>query len=189
MRNHFRVGLCLENVAFLLQLLFQRKVVLDDAVMHHDQVAGTVAMRMGILFGGASVRRPAGVADAVAAIDGIHLQYVFQVAQLARGASNAKRVVIAVDSDTGRVITPIFQAFETVDDDRDRALRAHVTNNSTHSLQCTRSAAEERAMLISCSKESFGLFWTVWVWARCRMPPLTATAAATRLVILRANAV
>ena len=50
--------------------LLELQVVLDDAVVHDDDAAGAVAMRMRILFGGAAVRGPAGVADAVGAVDG-----------------------------------------------------------------------------------------------------------------------
>ncbi len=68
-RDDLGVGLGDELVPFLLQLLLQVQVVLDDAVVHDHDPAGAVAMRMGILFGRPAVRRPARVADAVLAID------------------------------------------------------------------------------------------------------------------------
>ena len=89
-RDHFGIGLRLEDVALALQLLFQRKVIFDDAVVHHDDVAGAVAMRMGVLFGGASMRRPAGMADAVIAIHRIQAQSVFEIAQFAGCAADAQ---------------------------------------------------------------------------------------------------
>ena len=51
--------------------------------MHHHDVARAVAMGMGVLFGGAAMRRPAGMADAVMAIDRIHAHDVFEIAQFA----------------------------------------------------------------------------------------------------------
>ena len=69
-RDNLGVGLGDELVPFLLQLLLQVEVVLDDAVVDDDDPAGAVAMRMRVLFGRAAVRRPARVADAVFAVDG-----------------------------------------------------------------------------------------------------------------------
>ena len=69
MRDDLGVGLGLELVALALQLALQLEVVLDDAVVHHDDRAGAVAMRMRVLFGGPAVRRPARVADAVDAVE------------------------------------------------------------------------------------------------------------------------
>ena len=68
-RDDLGVGLGDERVPFLLQLLLQIEVVLDDAVVDDDDAAGAVAMRMRVLFGRAAVRRPARVADAVLAVD------------------------------------------------------------------------------------------------------------------------
>ena len=82
-RDDFGVGLGLEDVAFVLQLLLERQVVFDDAVVHHDDVARAIAVRMGVLFGGAAVRGPAGVADAVAAIDRVQADGLFEIAQFA----------------------------------------------------------------------------------------------------------
>ena len=70
-RDDLRVGLGDELVALLLELLLQIEVVLDDAVVDDDDLAGAVAVRMGVLLGRPSVRRPARVADAVVAGNGI----------------------------------------------------------------------------------------------------------------------
>jgi hypothetical protein len=64
-RDDLRVRLGDEAVALLLQLALQVQVVLDDAVVDDDNLAGAVPMRMGVLFGGTPVRRPTGVAYAV----------------------------------------------------------------------------------------------------------------------------
>ncbi len=87
-RDDLGIGFRAELVAFVDQLLLQADVVLDDAVVHHDNLAGAVAMGMSILFRGTSVRGPAGVADAVGAVERIKADDFFQVAQLAFGASH-----------------------------------------------------------------------------------------------------
>ena len=49
--------------------LFQFHVVFDDSVVHHHDFARAIAVRMRVFFGGAAVRRPARVADAVDAVE------------------------------------------------------------------------------------------------------------------------
>ena len=66
-RDDLGVGLGDEHVALPLQLVLQLEVVLDDAVVDDDDLAGAVAVRVRVLLGRASVRGPAGVADAVPA--------------------------------------------------------------------------------------------------------------------------
>ena len=58
------VGFSAEDVAFGFQLMLERQVVLDDAVVHHHQVALAIAVGVSILFGGAAMRGPPCVADA-----------------------------------------------------------------------------------------------------------------------------
>jgi hypothetical protein len=69
------------------QLGLEREVVFDDAVVHDDEGAGAVAVGVGVLFGGAAVGGPAGVADAEGALDGAGGDDGFEVAQLAGGAA------------------------------------------------------------------------------------------------------
>ena len=68
-RDDLGVGLGDEAVAFLLQLPLQIEVVLDDAVVHDDDLARAVAVRVRVLLGRPAVRRPARVADAVLAVE------------------------------------------------------------------------------------------------------------------------
>ena len=86
MRDDFGIGLGLEFVPFLLQLLLEDEIVLDDAVVNHDDVAFAIAMRMRVLLGGTAVRRPARVPDAVGAVERAVADRLFQVAQFARRA-------------------------------------------------------------------------------------------------------
>ena len=68
-RDDFGIRLGDELVAFLFQFVLQLDVVFDDAVVHDDDLARAVAVRMGVFFGGAPVRGPARVAEAVDAVD------------------------------------------------------------------------------------------------------------------------
>ena len=84
MRDHFGVRLGDELVPFELELMLQLQIILDDAVVHHDDVAGAIPVRVRVLFGGTPVRGPARVADAVRPIQRIHADRVFQISQFAR---------------------------------------------------------------------------------------------------------
>jgi hypothetical protein len=64
------VGFGDEDVALGDELALELEVVFDDAVVDDDERAGAVAVGVGVLFGGAAVGGPAGVADAVGAVEG-----------------------------------------------------------------------------------------------------------------------
>ena len=85
--DHLGVGFALEDVTGLFELFFQLQVVLDDAVMDHDDRSGL--MRVGVDLGGPAVGRPAGVADTDRTGQGLLPQQVVQVDQLALAAANA----------------------------------------------------------------------------------------------------
>ena len=73
---------------FFFEFLLEFQVIFDDAVVHDDDLALAVAMRMGVFFRGAAVRGPAGVAQAVDAIDGHCANGLLEIRQLAGGAAN-----------------------------------------------------------------------------------------------------
>ena len=139
MGDDFRVGLGDEFVPFCDQLLLQSQVILDDAVMHHDDVAVAIAMRMGILFGGPSVRRPARVADAVGAFHRVQPQNLFEVAQLALRPPHAQAVALFEHRDPGRVVAAVFQPLQPIQDDGNCLLISDVANDSTHVISLFKS--------------------------------------------------
>ena len=108
------------------------QVVFDDAIVHHDDVALTIAVRVGVLLRGTSVGGPARVADAEGPIDGVHPDGFFQVAQLALGAADGELLVIAVNREPCGIISAIFEAFQAFQNDRNRAMSTDVTDNATH---------------------------------------------------------
>ena len=148
MRDDFGVGFGLEDVAFALELFLQRQEVFDDAVVDDDDVAGAVAVRMGVFFGGAAVRGPAGMADAVVAIDRIEAQDVFEVAKFTRRAADAEGLIVAVDGDARGIIAAVFEAFQAIQNDRNGALRAHIADNSAHKFIVRNGGLEGRFALV-----------------------------------------
>src|SRR5213079_1361004 len=105
-----------------------------DAVVDDDDVALAVAMRVGILLGGTAVGGPAGVADAVDAVDGVELDGLLEVPQLALGAADLELVITAVDGETGRVVPAIFEALQAFQDDRNGALSSDIAHDSAHTI-------------------------------------------------------
>ena len=90
-RDDLGVRLGDEGVALLLQLLLQIQVVLDDAVVHDDDLAGAVPVRVGVLLGGPSMGGPPGVSDAVGARQRMQGDHVFETRQLSRARDAARR--------------------------------------------------------------------------------------------------
>ena len=97
MRDDLGVGLGLEEMAFMLELMLQREVVLDNAVVYHHHVVLTVAVRVRVLFRGPSVSRPSRMADAERAVHRAHPDGLFQVAELSLRAPDDQFLVVAIN--------------------------------------------------------------------------------------------
>src|SRR5712691_10957926 len=149
--NDFRIGLGGDRILFFNKLFLQREVVLDNAVVHHYHLAGAIAVRMCILFCRTPVRCPAGVTDAVGAIERLEPDGLFQVAQLALGTAYLQAAAVARHSDSGRVIAAIFQPPEAVNNHGNHPLIAYVSDDATHllinpsELKCLPSASSNLA--------------------------------------------
>ena len=81
MRDHFGIGFRAEHPALSREFMAQLQVVLDDAVMDHDDLAGAVRMR--VFFRRTAVGGPARMAHAHGAVHGLGVQQLIEVAQLA----------------------------------------------------------------------------------------------------------
>ncbi len=154
--DDFSVGLGGELVAFFDELLLQREIIFDNAVMNDDDPAGAVAVGVGVLFAGAAVGSPAGVADAVGAGKRLETNYLFEVAQLALGATDLQAFAIAGNRDSGRVIATIFEAPEAVDDDGHDLLFPNVSDNATHERKLLGLSPEVSCVLQKGSRARAG---------------------------------
>src|SRR5277367_2066917 len=117
MGDDFGVGFGDEFVAGFGELFFEGEVVFDDAVVDHDERAGAVAVGVGVLFGGAAVGGPAGVADAEGAVDGGVSEDGFEIAELAGGSAELHAVWTTGYGDAGGVVAAVLEAAQTFDDD------------------------------------------------------------------------
>ena len=86
MRHDLRVRFRMKLVTLFLQLLFQRLIVFDDAVVHEH--AAFRAVRVGVLLRGLPVRRPSRVADPYGAIEFFLLERLLKIGEFADRAPN-----------------------------------------------------------------------------------------------------
>ena len=128
--DDLRVRLRREAVALFEQFLLEFQVVFDDAVMDHGDGAHQVGMGVGL--GGAAVGGPAGVADAHLARQGLLAQQLFQLDQFAQAAADGQ-AVIADHRHPRRIIAPVFQPFQAVQDDGHGLLGPQISDNAAHS--------------------------------------------------------
>ncbi len=129
MRHNFGVGLGLERVAVFLQLLLQRHVVLNDAVVHQRQRARP--MGMGVLLRRLAVRRPAGMADPDGPAQPRAVQGFLQIRQLAHAAADVD-LPVAKHGDTGRIIAPVLETLQPIQQHGHRLLTPDISDNAAH---------------------------------------------------------
>ena len=121
--DDFGVGFGDELVALGDELVLEGEVVFDDAVVDDDEGAGAVAVGVGVLFGGAAVGGPAGVADA----EGAGMGSSAMTASRLRSLPGARRSCempsgASGDGDAGGVVAAVFEAAQAFDDDGDEGI-------------------------------------------------------------------
>ena len=108
-------------------------VVFDDAVVHQGNGSICTDMGMGIDVAGFPVSSPTGVSDTLAPLQiRASVNEIREDLQPALGLAHLKRAVVGPDGHAGGVITPVFHALQSVQQDRSSAHRSHKANNSTH---------------------------------------------------------
>jgi len=139
-RNDFCICLGNKLVTLGRQLMLECQVVLHDAVVHDHNAARAVTVRMRIFLGGAAMRSPARVANAIGAFERTLANHLFQPAQLAGGAAQLQSVTKAANGDARRIVAAILQAAQPLNDDRNDVFPlTNVSNNAAHnsgSLSC-----------------------------------------------------
>ncbi len=135
--NHFAVGLAGKGMAAGAEALLQRQVVLDDSVVHHGQVPPAVDVRMRVGFAGRAVGGPAGVADAVGAVQSGGGECAFEVGQLPGRATHLQTFAVD-DGYPGRVVAAVFQPLQALQENRHHRPAAYVTHYPAHAFPSTR---------------------------------------------------
>ena len=125
-----------------LQLVLQSEVVLDDAVVHHHDVALAIAVRMRVLFRGTSVRGPARVADAVGAVNGVQLR---MASSRLRSLPDARRSCsyLSVHHGDARRVVPAVLQLRRPSIMTGRPFRTDIANDSAHAVGLLRLKKSE----------------------------------------------
>ena len=128
--DHLGVGLRFKAVADGLELVAQRFVVLDDAVVHQgDGVAREV--RVGVDGIRLAVRGPARVGDADGAVQVAGLRLRVEVGHARHGAHTLE-LAIALHGNTARVVAAVFQTAQAFDQDGNDIARGNRADDTAH---------------------------------------------------------
>src|SRR5688500_17344590 len=130
--DYLGVRLGLERAAVRREPFFQRKIVLNDAVMDDHDLARLISVRMDVLLGRPTVRGPARMADAVGTVKRIQPDAFLEVAKLPFRPAKFEMVLIIRDGYPGRIVTAILELPKAVDDQRYDLFIPNVTDNSAH---------------------------------------------------------
>src|SRR3954447_7512474 len=118
-------------VTVLNELLLERVVVFDDAVMNERNLAGGVVVRVRVLVIDLAVGGPPRVTDSEATARRFLRHQLGQVAN-SSGALPRLNIFAVDDSDSGGIVSAIFKAAEAVQEDGSRFRTTDVTDNSAH---------------------------------------------------------
>src|SRR6185437_16628116 len=132
MRDDFGISFRDELVAFREELIFQLDVVLNNSIVHDHNLAGAIAVRVGVFFGRAPMRGPTRVPDAIQAVERIESDGFLQITQFSWRAPNLEFPVVAHNGDSRRIVAAIFETLQAIEDQRHNPLRSYVPDDSTH---------------------------------------------------------
>ncbi len=123
-------------MALARQFRAQFRVILDNPVVNNCQQASAVGMGMRVRVVGASVRRPAGMADAQRTrLRSLGLRHrAFQVRDFAGPAMEGQYAIGGENRDASGVIAPVLKPGQRVEQNGSDIgpLRADVANDTAH---------------------------------------------------------
>ena len=135
--EHFGIGLAVEDVPLLGEVLLQRRVVLDDAVVDdRDAVAKlfVVAVWVCVLLRHTAVRRPTGVRDANRSLEPATV--VDELLDVRDATDRARNLEATIhDGDTRRVVPAILKALQAFEKNVCCLATADVGNDSAHMFE------------------------------------------------------
>jgi hypothetical protein len=119
-------------VAFSRKPFFQLQIVFDDAVVNHDDLSRTVAVRVRIFLSRSSVRRPPRMPDAIRPVKRLEPDRFLKIPQLPFGSTQFKMLILINNRDARRIVSAILQLPKPVNYQRHNLFISNVSNNSTH---------------------------------------------------------
>ena len=148
-QHRLGVGLGLELVALGGELVAQLLEVLDDAVVHDGDAL--VHVRVGVALDRLAVRRPARVAEAGAALQGLVGEPQLQVLELALGAAAVEMAVLD-GGDARRVVAAILEPPQRVDEVARHRLLPENADDAAHDFAPVRMSAVAAASRVPSSR-------------------------------------
>ena len=137
------IGLGVEFMPPFDELLAKSLVVFNDAIVHEVKTPRTVRVGVGVFAGHRAMSRPAGVADADLTRNGIFFDLFSQIGNASNGFSDIDTPRLK-QSHTGRVVSAIFQAAQTVQENRKSVRGSYVSNNSAHKSNVTKGKVSRK---------------------------------------------
>ena len=137
MGDHFGIGVAGELDAVAFEFGAQDAVVLDDAVVDYCDASGRIGVRVGIPVVRGAVGGPARVPHAGRAGDGAAGELLVEVLDSPGFLGDLQRAVAADDRDARRVVPPVFQPAQPLDDDVKCLPGTDVTHDAAHPSQPT----------------------------------------------------
>ena len=131
--HDLRIRLRHERVPGDGQFLAQLEIIFDDAVVDDREFARVVRMRVRVDIRRLAVRRPARVADADRAGERRFLQLLLQHGEPALRLADLEPLA-GVDGDARRVVSPILELLQALDQDLLRVPVTDISYNSAHSF-------------------------------------------------------
>ena len=128
------IRLRVESVAVRSEPRLEFGVVLHDAVVNDDDLAGAVRVRVRVHVGGGAVRGPPRVADALPSADRLVLNEPPEVVQFARGAPDRKVSEVVRNGKAGAVVAAVGEARQPVQQDAGCLTGAGVSEYPAHTL-------------------------------------------------------
>ena len=131
MNEHFAIGLATELNSLLQKELTQHLVVFDHPVMYQCKTSRIIDVRVSILFAGSTVCCPTRVSNADLGLDWRCRQFFLQGLNTPHGSSKIYPTCTN-DRNSRRVISPVLESLQALEEERCALLETNVTNNSTH---------------------------------------------------------
>ena len=149
--EYFGIRVRVELNALGLELLLEVGEVLDDTVVNDGDGAAGVEVRVGVAIGGAAVRGPARVADAITTRCGLDRDEFAQFREAA-GLLTQMEFVPGSRDHASAIVAAVFEAPEPFEQDRRCLAPARETNDSAHG---------RRSFSVRWAKKCTGVGWSL----------------------------
>src|SRR3989338_7935382 len=127
MCNNLCIGIGQKLPAFFKEGFFQRKIILNNAIMDNGYLPGY--MRMCVLLRRLAMSSPSGMSNTNHPVQGLLIEAFLQDIYIPNPLPYSEATVIYYDY-SGRVVTPVFKPLQGINQYGDSILPPYVTHDS-----------------------------------------------------------